>query len=102
MKVFPFLHSGRPLLATGIRTHNQILTPEITRLAPPEPEAFARALRELCDDPALREKIGRAGQAFVERNHTFPAHARRVGSLYGYIERELGRGRVKTPEGSPA
>jgi glycosyltransferase involved in cell wall biosynthesis len=102
MKVFPFLHSGRPLLATDIRTHNQILTPEIARLAPPEPEAFARALRELCDDPALREKIGRAGQAFVERNHTFPAHARRVGSLYGYIERELGRGRVKTPEGSPA
>ncbi|MEX1256062.1 MAG: glycosyltransferase family 4 protein [Gemmatimonadota bacterium] len=91
MKVFPFMHSGKALLATDIRTHNQILTPDIARLAPPEPEAFAGALLELCNDPALRERIGQAGRAFVEQNHTFEAHVRRVEALYRFIAERVGQ-----------
>jgi glycosyltransferase involved in cell wall biosynthesis len=82
MKIFPFLHSGRALLATDLPTHTQILTPDVARLADPEPEAFARALAELCADSAERERLGMQGREFVEGNHTFEAHQRRVDSLY--------------------
>jgi glycosyltransferase involved in cell wall biosynthesis len=99
MKVFPFLHSGRPVLVTDIRTHNQILTPDIARLAPPEPEAFAGALLELCNDPALRERIGQAGRAFVEQNHTFEAHVRRVDALYRFVAERVGQSSVHSTGG---
>lgn len=89
MKIFPYLHSGKPVLATDLRTHNQILTDEEAYLAPAEPPDFAEGMLELARDPALRERLGRAGRAFVERNHTFEAHRERLNDAYDWIEGEL-------------
>lgn len=89
MKIFPYMHSGRTLLATDLPTHSQILTADVARLAPPEPEAFGQAIIELMDDEALRERLGRAGRAFVERDHVYEAHVRRVDRLYEYVESRL-------------
>ncbi|MEX0886986.1 MAG: glycosyltransferase family 4 protein [Phycisphaeraceae bacterium] len=86
MKVFPFLHSGKPVLATDLRTHTQILDTSIAMLAPPEADAFAAALTRLLGDRALREQLGAAGRRFVEANHTYAAHRQRVDQLYAYIE----------------
>ena len=100
MKIFPYLHSGRPLLATDLPTHSQVLDETVAALAPPEPVAFGRAIRQLVDDPELRAELGRAGVAFVEKNHTFEAHRRRVRSLYEYVESHLSadRARGSVPE----
>lgn len=92
MKVFPYMHSGRTLLATDLPTHSQILTPEVARLAPPEPEAFGQAIVELMNDAAQRERLGRAGREFVERDHVYDAHERRVDDLYRYVESRLSNG----------
>lgn len=91
MKVFPYLHSGRPLLATDLPTHSQILTREIAYLAPAEPRAFGEAIAELAEDRALRARLGEAAREFVERRHTFPAHQRRVDELYDWVEERLAR-----------
>lgn len=86
MKIFPYLHSGRALLATDLPTHNQILTADVARLAPADAEEFGRAIVELIEDEELRDRLGRAGRAFVERDHVFEAHQRRVDALYEYVE----------------
>lgn len=86
MKVFPYLHSGRALLATDLPTHNQILTHEVARLAPADAEGFGEAIIELIEDEELRDRLGRSGRAFVERDHVFDAHQRRVDALYEYVE----------------
>lgn len=86
MKIFPYLHSGRPLLATDITSHNQILDASIALLAAPDPAAFAAALEQLLDDATLRQRLGDAGRAFAERNHTFAAYRARVDALYDQVE----------------
>lgn len=86
MKVFPYLHSGRALLATDLPTHSQILTPDIARLAPADAEKFGEAIVELIENDELRDRLGRTGRTFVERNHVFEAHQRRVDALYEYVE----------------
>ena len=86
MKIFPYLHSGRTLLATDLPTHSQILTADVARLAPPDPEGFGIAIHELMQDDAERQRLGNAGREFVERNHVYSAHERRVGELYDYVE----------------
>lgn len=86
MKVFPYLHSGRALLATDLPTHTQILTSEVARLAPANAEGFGEAIIELIEDEELRDRLGRSGRAFVERDHVFDAHQRRVDTLYEYVE----------------
>ena len=89
-KVFPYLHSGRAVLATDLPTHSQRLTPAVCRLAAPEPAAFGAALAGLLADPAGRARLGAAGRAFVLAEHTFDAHQRRVDRLYDAVAAGLG------------
>jgi len=91
MKIFPYLHSGQPVLATDLRTHNQILTSEEAYLAPAHPEGFAEGMLALANDPSLRARLGQQGRAFVEQNHTYDAHRGRLNSAYDWIEAELGK-----------
>jgi glycosyltransferase involved in cell wall biosynthesis len=89
MKVFSYLHSGRPLVATDLPTHSQILTGDAAVLAAPEPDAFAQAILSLVDDPEARARIGRAGREFVEADHTVDAYRRRVNRLYDWVEAQI-------------
>lgn len=89
MKIFPYMHSGRPVLVTDLPTHTQILDDSVAMLAPPEPDGFADAIVRLTEDADLRQRLGEAGRAFVERNHTFDAHVERVHELYDLLERSL-------------
>lgn len=89
MKIFPYLHSGKPVLATDLRTHNQILTSNEAHLAPATPEGFAEGMLRLARDASLRQRLGRNGRAFVERNHTYEAHRDRLNDAYDWVERTL-------------
>lgn len=86
-KIFPYMHSGRAVLLTDLPTHSQIVDSSVCMLAEPTPEAFGDALVALSKDGKLRERLGRAGRAFVESNHTFASHRRRVDELYDLVER---------------
>jgi glycosyltransferase involved in cell wall biosynthesis len=89
MKLFPYLHSGRPVLATALRTHTQLLTSDEAYLAPATPEGFAAGMRVLARSPSLRHRLGRTGRALVEQNHTFAAHRERLNRAYDWIRAEL-------------
>lgn len=92
MKVFPYLHTGKPVLVTDLITHNQILDSKVAMLAPADPEGFAGAVETLVGDPAMRMELGRNGRRFVEENHTYPAHLDRVRNLYGFLQSRLAGG----------
>lgn len=90
MKVFPYLHSGRPLVATRLPTHTQILDDRVACLADPAPEAFGAALADLAIDEEKRRALGRSGYEFADSEHTWPAYRRRFHEAYDWIERQVG------------
>ncbi|UWQ21574.1 glycosyltransferase family 4 protein [Jannaschia sp. W003] len=93
MKIYSYLDSGRPLLATRLPTHTQVLDDAIAILADPEPEAMAAALERLLEDAALRERLGAAAQARVAAEFSPAAYRRKLdGFLSDVIEPRLGRG----------
>jgi glycosyltransferase involved in cell wall biosynthesis len=103
MKVFPYMHSGRPVLVTDLPTHSQVLTPQVAALAPAEPHGFAQAIIRLSRDEAYRRELGRAGRAFIEANHVYASHRRRVNELYDYVESACRPNRTPaTPHGAAA
>jgi glycosyltransferase involved in cell wall biosynthesis len=59
LKIYSYLRSGRPIVATDLLTHRQVLDDQTALLARPEPEAFAHAVSRLIGDPALRDRLAR-------------------------------------------
>ena len=89
MKIFPYLHSGKPVLATDLTTHNQLLTEDEAVLAPANVEGYGKGMLTLARNPSLRHRLGQNGHALVERNHTFEAHRDRLNEAYDWIEEKL-------------
>lgn len=89
MKIFPYMHSGKPVLLTKLPTHTQIVTDREAYLAPADPEGFAEGILALAADPELRRRLGENGRAFVEKNHVYAAHRKRVNALYDWIRGRL-------------
>ena len=58
MKIYSYLQAGKPILATDMPAHSQVLSPDFSLLVPPEPEAFARAMARLASDAPLRANLG--------------------------------------------
>jgi glycosyltransferase involved in cell wall biosynthesis len=85
LKIYSYLRSGRPIVATDLLTHTQVLNPEIARLAPPEPEPFADALARLLDDPAERAAIAARAQAVAAEKYSRDAYVRRTAEAYARL-----------------
>jgi glycosyltransferase involved in cell wall biosynthesis len=68
-KAFQALACGTPLVTADTAAARELLVDgESALLVPPgDPAALAGAIRRLADDPALAERLGRAGRAAYER-----------------------------------
>jgi len=70
-KMYSILAAGRPIVASvdpGTEVANVVEQAGAGRtVAPDDPEAFTKAIAELLTDADERERMGRAGRAFVER-----------------------------------
>ena len=82
MKLYAYLASGRPVVATAILSHTQILGGEDAVLVEAEPAALAGGIEALARDPGFREKVGRAGAALFRQNFTREALRRRIEEAY--------------------
>lgn len=82
LKIYTYLESGKPIVATDLPTHTQLLNPGVAVLAKPEKMEYARALLLLLKDKALRQRLGAAGKRFVEENYNYETFKAKVAAAY--------------------
>jgi glycosyltransferase involved in cell wall biosynthesis len=58
MKIYSYLAAGKPVLATNIRSHTQVLNPSFALLVKPMVGDMARGLAQLARDSELRHTLG--------------------------------------------
>ncbi|MCC7242211.1 MAG: glycosyltransferase, partial [Acidobacteria bacterium] len=97
LKIYSYLRSGRPILATNLLTHTQVLTSDIAVLVPPEPHAVAEALAALIDDPSARQALAARARAVAERRYSREAYVRRTAQAYARLSAGAS-GQVPTPQ----
>lgn len=85
MKIYSYMASGKPVLATDLPTHTQVLDAETACLAAPQPEPFARAMEDLLRDGDLRTRLGQAALQAVEEKYSPAVFRRTVNELYDWI-----------------
>jgi glycosyltransferase involved in cell wall biosynthesis len=80
MKMFEYMASGVPVVASDLPVLQEILRHEENALIAPagDVEAWQRAVERLLADPSLAERLGTAARADVEERYTWDARARNV------------------------
>ncbi|MEW6319908.1 MAG: glycosyltransferase [Acidobacteriota bacterium] len=85
LKIYSYLRSGRPIVATDLLTHTQVLTPEVAALVPPEPARLAEAVARLIDAPAERARLAAAARALAEERYSRERFLRRTAEAYARL-----------------
>jgi glycosyltransferase involved in cell wall biosynthesis len=82
MKLYSYLGAGKPVLATRIRSHTQVLSDDDALLVEPEPAAMARGLEMLLESPALRERLGAAARRLAATRYSVAQFRSSVANAY--------------------
>lgn len=78
LKIYEQLASGRPLVATRILAHTQVLTNDVCYLVDPEPEAIAEGIVTALEDERRSAEVVRAARELYRRSYSRSAYARKV------------------------
>ncbi len=84
-KVYTYLASGRPMVATRILTHTQLLDDSIAWLVEPTPAGLAAGIRSVLADPGEARRRAARGLALIAREYSEARHAEKVAAAYAAI-----------------
>jgi glycosyltransferase involved in cell wall biosynthesis len=92
-KVYTYLASGKPLVATAIPTHTQLLHGGIATLVEPTPEGLAAGIRGVLADPLAAVERAVRGRSLIEREFGPQAFADKVRRAYEHVAAVVQAGR---------
>jgi len=92
LKIYSYLRSGKPIVATDLLTHTQVLTPEIAKLAAPDAGPFAEAIMDLLDHPDLRARLSSAARRVAQEKYSRESYMKRTAQAYERLGRTYLRG----------
>jgi glycosyltransferase involved in cell wall biosynthesis len=85
LKIFSYMASGRPIVATDLPTHTQVLDAEAAILVPPTPAGLAEGILRALEDPVGAAALGRRARHVVETRYTFAGFKRRLAECYAAV-----------------
>lgn len=88
LKIYQYLRSGRPIVATRLLTHTQVLSDDVSILTTATPEGFGDGILEAIADPRRAAEIGQAAQTLADTKYSYEAYLDRTRRAYA----EMGAG----------
>ncbi len=85
LKIYSYLRSGKPIVATNLYTHTQVLNNKVSVLAEPEPEKFADAISNLLKDERLRKSIVSEAMKLAEKKYSYEEYLKKTEMIYKNI-----------------
>jgi glycosyltransferase involved in cell wall biosynthesis len=85
LKIYQYLRSGRPIVATNLRTHTQVLSDDIALLADPTPEAFGAAIVDAFADPERAAAIGARAKTIANTRYSDEAYLAKTRQACGLL-----------------
>jgi glycosyltransferase involved in cell wall biosynthesis len=87
-KLIQYMACGKPVVASPVGVNSQIVRNEINGFLANTPEEWAAALVRLCDDSALRTRMGLAGRRLVETTYSCQVVAPKIEALFRSVVME--------------
>ena len=93
MKVYSYLQSGKPVVATRLPTHTQVMNDNVSVLVQPDAKAMAEGMSRLIASPEDRRQIGQSGRAYVQREFSEQRFRQRLSDFYNKLPGAQGSSR---------
>jgi glycosyltransferase involved in cell wall biosynthesis len=85
LKIYSYLRSGRPIVATDLLTHTQVLDTRVAHLVPVSEEGLAAGIAHLIDRPAERRRLAEAAAALAGARYSREAYLARTREAYARL-----------------
>ena len=82
LKIYSYLHSGKPIVATNTTSHTQVLSPEHAVLVEPNKEALAQGIIWVLQNPEIANRIGNNAYQYAQEKFNYQSYMDRVGQIY--------------------
>ena len=85
LKIYSYLKSSVPILATDLLTHTQVLDNNTAILTEPTPESLSEGLLKLYNDTSLRKSLAQAALELEQKHYSYPAYREKTIQLLDTI-----------------
>ena len=85
LKIYGYMRTGVPLVATDRYTHTQILNSNIAELVPPDAESIAKGINRVLTDSDYAKEIAGNAKQFATENFSDEKYIEMVATLYADV-----------------
>jgi glycosyltransferase involved in cell wall biosynthesis len=85
LKIYGYLRTGKPIIATDMLTHTQVLNNEVALLVPPNALGISEGISQLIVNPALGDAKVVAAKKLAEEKYSDAIYMHKVKKLYDAI-----------------
>lgn len=89
MKIYSYLQSGKPILATDLPTHTQALDCYMAMLADPTPDHFAAAMLDLLHNPSMGKQLAAHAMSVAQEKYSLKAYEDTVARIFRQIAADI-------------
>ena len=86
LKIYSYLRSGVPILATNVRSHTQVLTREVALLVEPQADAIAGGILQLLEDQELAWRLSQNARKLAQEAFSAEAYYAKMAEVYAFLE----------------
>ena len=91
LKIYSYLRAGKPIVATRLLTHTQVLDDEVAVLTEPTPQDYGKGLLELVRDPSRARALGVAARRRSEEEYSYERYLDRTRVVLDFVADRIAR-----------
>ena len=88
LKIYQYLRSGRPIVATRLLTHTQVLNDDVAILTAATPEGFAAGILAALGDRDRARAVGDRARELAETKYSYEAYLSQTRQMCAYLTEE--------------
>jgi len=88
LKIYQYLRAGRPIVATRLLTHTQVLDDEVAFLTDATPEAFGAGVLAAIADPERARAVGARARHLADTKYSYEAYLARTRDACAHLFRD--------------
>ena len=88
LKIYQYLRSGRPIVATRLLTHTQVLDDDVAFLTAATADAFGAGILAALADPVRARSVADQARALAATKYSYEAYLARTRQACAYLNRD--------------